>query len=222
MIRTICFVPIGYSEKKMSKNEQPNHVDTFTWVIVTCQILFYPVLCILRLLFLRSHVKFDQSFFAKYDKQKNHLIYANHESKLDAFLICSAFPFGTFFNLLPIRFFVKNSYFENVLFTYPLTLLGGFPAQKSATPYGLIKAQNSLQKGQSVFIFPQGGITRDKTAKRGISVLSTFEKIQLIPVFISWKNYFSCHITIGVPFTPSKQLPPETLMDYVYKLETKL
>jgi 1-acyl-sn-glycerol-3-phosphate acyltransferase len=186
------------------------------------QLAIYPVLLVIRLLFVRDKLYRDSISlnFGPNATGTSYVLYANHQSKLDPFIICGSLPFRTMTQLLPFRFFVDNSYFQGITKVF-LNAIGGFPAHYVANkPYGLDKARSVMATNQTVVIFPSGTRTRQHIAKAGVSVLATEPNSYLIPIHLEWKNRWSCHVHIGAPIKGGTTHPPELLMDEVYRLPT--
>lgn len=189
---------------------------SWKWVVTICQIGIYPVLILMRFLLIRRNLVHT----SKIEISKNpHVLYANHQSQLDPFLLCVSLPPRAIFKLIPYRFFVANAYFTNPLMASFLGLMGGFPAYPSSTkPYGLDHARYLINTNQTVVIFPQGKRTTERIAKPGISVLAMESNVRLIPIHINWENRLTCHVRVGDVHNHTEQKLPEQLMQNVYDL----
>jgi 1-acyl-sn-glycerol-3-phosphate acyltransferase len=122
--------------------------------------------------------------------------------------------------LIPLRFFVENSYFKGITKVL-LNVFGGFPAHYEAKrAYGLQQARSYMKTGQSVMIFPQGMRTRKKIAKSGIAMLAADPNTLLIPIFLNWKSRWCCEVHIGAAQVGGSIHSPEWLMDQVYRLSS--
>jgi 1-acyl-sn-glycerol-3-phosphate acyltransferase len=187
--------------------------------IYTAQLLFYPLLLLLRLLIVRNNLcrtgyKQGQSV----STNLSYIIYSNHQSKLDALIISASLPFKVSRRLLPLHFFVENAYFRGSMKGL-LNAMGGFPAHYDANrAYGLDKARALMASNQTIVIFPPGMRTRKNIAKSGISILATETNASLIPIHIDWRGRWSAHVHVGAPIPGGIKHSPEQLMQYVYDL----
>jgi 1-acyl-sn-glycerol-3-phosphate acyltransferase len=189
-----------------------------TIVLDTNQLFIYPGLLILRFCIVRNNLYRKELNLNKYPKNTSFILYANHQSMLDPFIIAGCMPAKTIKYLIPYRFFVENLYFNDVS-KYFLRLLGGFPAHFAENkPHGINKAKNVLASKHTVVIFPSGKRTRVKTAKPGISLLAKEKNTYLVPINVDWKNRWNCHVYIGSPIKANSKLRPEQLMKFVYDL----
>lgn len=180
----------------------------------------YPLLFALRLLIVRNNLYVKPGL--KLNKGRaSYVIYANHQSRLDPFIICGSFSLANIRKLIPLRFFVDNSYFKGPARIF-LGSTGCFPAHYDPKkPYGLERAKELMALNQTVVIFPPGRRTREHIAKSGISVLATEPAAQLIPIYINWKTRWTCEVSIGGAFKGGKALPAEHHMRRVYELSSQ-
>jgi 1-acyl-sn-glycerol-3-phosphate acyltransferase len=188
--------------------------------IHAAQLLIYPLLLLLRLTIVRN--KLYRTNFKLESSSVNpnltYILYANHQSILDALIICASLPFKTARPLLPFHFFVENAYFKGPIKGF-LNAMGGFPAHYDANRvYGLDRARALMSIGQTIIIFPPGMRTRKHVAKSGISVLATESNTRLIPIHIDWKHRWHCHVHIGIPIKGGTAHSSEQLMRHVYDL----
>lgn len=183
------------------------------WCVAGTQLLIYPVLLLIRMTIVRSHMMRGD----EHATGSGRIIYANHQSRLDPFLVCAALTPSEIIRALPFRLFVANYYFKNPFLAFGIRALGGFPAQAHPTlPYGLDQARRLLETNQTIVIFPQGKRTREKIAHRGISVLAQEPSVQLIPISLNWQNRLTCELRVGDIFEARQLMSPEALMDIVH------
>lgn len=188
-------------------------------VISTAQILAYFLLLPFRLLIVNGLTRHGKPSDILDDKQKARIVYANHQSRADPFLVCASLPFRTFLGLVPFRFFVFNPYFRGVGTKTFLTLFGGFRAKHHPQkPHGLDFARGLLRDGQTIVIFPQGKRTREPIAKSGIAVLGRELEALFLPVYLDWPSRFDCHVVLGPPFEGDESADAHHYMDIVYRL----
>jgi 1-acyl-sn-glycerol-3-phosphate acyltransferase len=189
------------------------------YVVLALQLFLYPLVILLRFVFIRNQLTSDAAAldWRGTPAGTGCVIYANHQSKLDGLIICAALPIRTMIQLLPLRFFVHNPYLKGPGGAL-LTALGGFPAHiEPDRPYGLDQARLLLGSGQSIMIFPSGMRTRERVAKRGISVLAAEPTVRLIPIHLDWTDRWHCSVTIGEPMDEATHTA-DKLMDRVYEL----
>jgi 1-acyl-sn-glycerol-3-phosphate acyltransferase len=188
------------------------------------QILFLPVIWLLRFFIVRDNLRrdLDGLDLSKYGKNASFIVYANHQSKLDAFIVCASLPVKTLKYLMPFRFFVFNPYLKGISGKF-VNLMGGFPSNYHEKKlFGLDKAHELMDSKQTIVIFPSGMRTREKIAKRGVAVLGARPDTYLIPIHLDWKHSFLCHVHIGRPINGRPDHLPEQLMEHVYDLPEKL
>lgn len=190
------------------------------FAILVAQLSIYPALLLMRLLLVRDkrYCSITRSDLELGAGESAYVLYANHQSKLDALIICASLPFGILRQLLPFRFFVENSYFQGAMSIF-LKIMGGFPAHYEAgRAYGLDGARAVMATRQTVMIFPQGMRTRQPIAKPGIAILASEQHVQLIPVHIDWKHRWQCSVHIGKPVQADPLASPDDIMQLVYAL----
>jgi 1-acyl-sn-glycerol-3-phosphate acyltransferase len=150
------------------------------------------------------------------------IIVANHRSKLDPFVIISYLPKELRSQLLPIRFMTANIYYFS--WQRPLMyLMGCFPSHphKNFRNFGVDGAVNSLNKGYSMLIFPEGKRTKQRiAAKKGVTTIAqSVEKPNFLLCHIDWesKEVELSFKLLGSSSTPEK-LTPDQVMDAIYAL----
>lgn len=162
------------------------------------------------------------------------IIAANHQCRMDPFLILSQLPFGTFLSLLPIRFITADKYMNTWWKRYFLSTLGCYSitpehqGRKDAIDYSV----ELLQQGQTLFIFPEGKMVKDNKpvqAKRGIAIIAKKGAAAIIPAAIDGmketqrRESQSFQVNFGTPIAISNHSgeslnQAQNLMRYVYRL----
>ncbi len=185
------------------------------------QIFIWPICTlVLRLIFrgdVSSELKLPNKNGAKY------IVTANHQSMLDPFVLTAAIPLKIFIKLLPFRYMTANQYVENGHSKWPLKILGSFPAFKTEKEdYGLKRADQILNSGQTLFIFPEGGRTlaSDSKPKPGIALLASEPDTYIIPILIQWskKSFLrKVKISVGQAYE-GRNHSAEAIMKSVYDL----
>lgn len=123
-----------------------------------------------------------------------YIVTANHQCRMDPFLILSLLPFKPFLKLVPIRFITADQYM-NTWWEYSfLSLFGCFPITPRYSPRKPVieYAVELLQAGQTLFIFPEGKRLDDgekAEAKRGAIVIAEQANAQLLPAQIDGMSF---------------------------------
>lgn len=132
-------------------------------------------------------------------KKGGYILASNHVSNFDPPLVGIMFK-GYY------TFMAKEELFKNRFFGWILRKLGAYPVKRgSKDPSVLDKAIESLHKGKTFIIFPEG--TRSKTgelgrAKSGVSIIAVRAKAPVIPVFVKYgrkKFRQNAYIAFGKP-----------------------
>src|SRR3989338_961427 len=152
---------------------------------------------------------------------------SNHESHFDPFLISGATP--CFGRIMPIRFFTRDIFFEQLIFKHILWLLGAFPGHIG---YGLEtsaeKPLSFLKQGYSIGIFPEWCFPNEPECSRMERVapyISQKSMRPIIPVFLygieelHWGKVFALRkrniISFGDPIYPNPSEPLEKYTERV-------
>jgi 1-acyl-sn-glycerol-3-phosphate acyltransferase len=155
----------------------------------------------------------------------HYVMAANHQTYLDPWVVPGSIPFGYWIKMGLPRAFVANRFFGYFFVGNLLRSVGSFPAKEHPTdPYGLDYAFTVMERGQSIMIFPEGGLSkkREKPARRGVMVLAQQPNVRIIPVHIEWRHMdrlSTFDIGIGKPFDGSKMSAQE-IMDRIYDQPT--
>ena len=114
----------------------------------------------------------------------------NHVSLIDGFLITMFAP--------EVRFLVYSRYWDKPICRWTLDGIGAIPFSDAVKDVrqGLAAARTALQSGESLCIFPEGGITRtghQHPFKRGIAKLAEGLPVQFLPLHLDglWGSFFS-------------------------------
>jgi 1-acyl-sn-glycerol-3-phosphate acyltransferase len=105
------------------------------------------------------------------------LIIANHQSKIDPFLISYHIGIKNLSKVLPIRYPVTPEYMQKPLTGFVIRLLGGYSIGENSMErlQKLLYTRQLLKSGYTVVIFPEGKIARDQDMiadfQRGVNVL---------------------------------------------------
>jgi len=154
-----------------------------------------------------------------------YIIASNHQSIVDAFVICSQFPFRVWRHMGTFRYFAARGLFKVPVLRDILMGLGCFPARPHPRwPSGLEYGLRMLHKGKTVLIFPEGrrNVRGEGKVYRGVEELAhSHPHAMVVPVHIEWKvrwKYIrSFRIAIGEPFDGGKMTAQE-IMDRIYAL----
>lgn len=108
------------------------------------------------------------------------LIIANHQSKIDPFLITYHLGWKNLPSVLPVRYPVLNIYMCRPILGAIIRLLGGYDIGSTALERlrGLARTRSLLKRGYSVLIFPEGKINYTandiEQFKRGAEMLFSY------------------------------------------------
>lgn len=196
-------------------------------VIASSQVVAYWIVRLYRLV---TGLKLDVSDMGSgmISRTEHVLIVANHQSRLDGFMLTTALPFRRFIKLLPVSYITKNSYLNNPIKRGLLYLLGLYPAKPmpGRTKHGLQASTARIYKGHTLFFFPEGrrSLARQERPKKGAMLLAKTHQLTVLPMYIDWTKQKKrrATIVIGAPrclygITPlAKQA--ELLMDHIYDL----
>ena len=139
------------------------------WIVVCVLIVTY----IITALPLRLCYRAKRVFPANVGSlQRGSLIIANHQSMVDPFVITMNLPFLTFLKLVPIYFPAAPEYMRVPMLGFIMRLLGCYSigVSKQEKMFAFFHTRKLIQEGQTVFLFPEGRISRDNIQKfqRGI------------------------------------------------------
>lgn len=174
---------------------------------------------------------------------KGIIIAANHQSRLDLFLIFSSIPFGQFIKLIPIRGVVAEKYSNTWWKKLFLQSLGTLPLKtgQKESAKSLLLINDLLEKGFTILLFPEGKVVNEGEivqAKPGIGYLSSKKNIKVVPVYLAGfrdVNIFNmilrkykAKVLIGIPRSFYKKEPfnakniSTDILKNIYKLEASL
>jgi 1-acyl-sn-glycerol-3-phosphate acyltransferase len=129
-------------------------------VIAVWQVVLYIVFAwVLRLIY-RAKITNQENL-----KRINNgaLIVANHQSKMDPFIILAHIPFFTYLNILPVRFPVLHLYMKKPVLGVFLKMWGSYDIGDSNREkmIGLYYTRELVQKKKTVMLFPEGKLVKD-------------------------------------------------------------
>lgn len=186
---------------------------------VIVQLFSYPIF---RLIFWLLGSKTTTSPVTKDIKSSKFVLYGNHQSVIDPIVVCALLPFKLFVKLLPFRFFVENTYYDNKFLKPFIYLFGGFPAHKHKEGFGVDRAMLLLENHQTVVIFPQGRRTNQHIAYPGVVKISEDSHVMLLPFVLSWRRGRKVNIEYMSPYVADRS-KPELVMNPVFiELEKSL
>lgn len=130
------------------------------------------------------------------------IVYANHYSDMDIFLLTVAFD-------RQIKFMAKKSLFETPVVKHFVKAYGAFPVDRDKNDIFAIKtALQILKNGEILGIFPEGTRVRDiekSEPKGGFAMIAYKTKTQMQPVHVKYKRKFmifnNIKVIIGKPIT---------------------
>ncbi len=167
--------------------------DVSPGLICVCQTITYWACRLVMRLYPRYLVRREETTEIAQQGGK-YIIAANHVRALDPFLASVALPWSRFKMLLPVRYMTHDGYIERTWQKLLMFPLGCFPAHKDGNKGGLELALGLLERGQTIFIFPEGrrvkGGSTDQlglnTAGVGVAYLAARTGAKVLPVNIEW------------------------------------
>lgn len=134
------------------------------------------------------------------------IVFGNHYSNLDVFLLTIAFK-------RKIRFMAKHTLFDIPVVGYFVRAYGAFPVNREKADLSAIKtALRILKDGEVLGIFPEGTRVKGEKVsdpKGGIAMFSWKTKAPVVPVHLEYRRRFHflnhIEVTIGEPI-PADQL----------------
>src|SRR3989344_6759472 len=100
--------------------------------------------------------------------RKGVILVANHQSRMDFFLIHTGIPFHRYIRMLPIYQLTADTYMNRWWKRIFLTFVGCIPINvdsKFKSTVGLLDLLDKVEKGKSILIFPEGKVIKTKTMK---------------------------------------------------------
>jgi len=103
---------------------------------------------------------------------KGMLVIANHQSKIDPFLISNHIGIKNLRFVLPIRYPVTPDFMSRTFLGFFISLLGGYNVGRNTMErlQKLIYTRNLIKKGYSIVLFPEGKIVPD------VNIVTDFKK----------------------------------------------
>lgn len=195
-------------------------IERYRAVLATAgQMMLFPAFWILAYIICRARV--NNGLELPSDPKARFIIAANHQSKLDAFVITGIIKPSLWLRLLPYRYITANQFLYNPRYAWLLWPLGGFPAyQTKRENGGLPKAQQILKMGQTVCIFPEGQRSRkyETTPKRGVAVLASMPDAYILPIKLQWhKRPRRVFVSLGKAYKAAGHTPDDILRT-IYEL----
>jgi 1-acyl-sn-glycerol-3-phosphate acyltransferase len=155
----------------------------------------------------------------------HYVLAANHQSRIDPFIISGQIPFGTYKKLGTFRYFAMNGLFKNALLRPFVVAFGCFPTKPHPRyQHGLEYSTKLLHQGRSLLIFPEARrtIRGESTARPGVMKLAHEPNTMIIPAHIEWQRRGllgrQFRLTVGQPFSGSG-LSADEIMDCIYALK---
>jgi 1-acyl-sn-glycerol-3-phosphate acyltransferase len=189
------------------------------YLALAAQILWVPAFWFMTYVVCRAKVR--DNLQAPSHPGAHFVVAANHQSRLDPFVITGALGLRHARRLWTYRYITGNAYLYSPKFAWLLWPLGGFPAYPTKREgYGLEQAKKILNSGQTVCIFPEGRRSKphEFEAKRGVSVLADMPKTYVIPIHLQWRlKPRGVTVTIGNAYNAASQ-SPDSILKTIYDL----
>jgi len=121
--------------------------------------------------------------------RKGTILVANHQSRIDFFLIHTGIPLHRYIRMLPIYQLTADTYMDTWWKRIFLTLGGCIPINvdsKFKSTVGLLGLLDKVERGNSVLIFPEGKVIKTKKMKffSGIGYLLQKSTKPVIPIYL--------------------------------------
>ena len=128
------------------------------------------------------------------------LIASNHVSGLDPLLLIAASP-------RPLRFLIAREEYDRWWLKWLFQAVGCIPVERTRNPRAaLVLAQQALERGEVVALFPHGRIHLDHHAptplKRGIALLARMSGAPIYPMRV--EGVRGQGLTVAAVFVPSR------------------
>lgn len=165
---------------KIKKLKSPNPLYIFTQLITRFVFQIY-------FLFYKKNKKIK---LKNLEINEKYIFIANHISKLDPFLICSNIKLKNIFKLIPFRFMVSKEYmdkywiFAEILWCYSAHFIDKNWNKK----HNLDIAQQFLERGETLFIFPEWWIKKQKFWVGAFYLNKKVDKSKLLLFVIKKQN----------------------------------
>jgi 1-acyl-sn-glycerol-3-phosphate acyltransferase len=127
------------------------------------------------------------------------LMFANHPSAFDMFLIAACIP-------RKVHFMAKAELFENKFLGAALRAIGAFPVHRGKGDAGSVKSALALlERGEVVGIFPEGTRTRARNRDRkkgGAALIAYHSNAPILPVAVEGRYHIfkRMRVIYGKPF----------------------
>ncbi|MCX6713467.1 MAG: lysophospholipid acyltransferase family protein [Candidatus Vogelbacteria bacterium] len=145
------------------------------------------------------------------------IIISNHKSVFDPWLVPGAIPFRVFIKLLPIRILATKDYSDPTcvwlekfkLISLAHYLYGAISITKSLSfEEKTDPVVNAIKKGQSVIIFPEGGLNKEKTIgnfRRGVPYIYARTHALILPCSVNFTKAGTV-VNVGHPLRISESI----------------
>lgn len=202
-------------------------------IVYLIQVTIYFTLIIPVRFFFRPQVQF--SIQPEHIK-KGTVFVANHQSRLDVFLIFLSLPPHVFLRLLPIYGLVAQIYMDTWWKKIALTCFGTYPVKggKVGAVAALLYCLEKINIGHTLLLFPEGKVVKNPAISKayaGLGYLAKSKPIKLLPVFLAgfngvhfWSMIFRRHRACVVfgrlhSYDGSRESPVDisrNLLQYIY------
>ena len=200
--------------------------STNKYIVICLQTLGFFVFHVLLAIFYDIEITLPANFNKL---KKGTLFVANHQTRLDPFIALYPLRFILFLKILPVRFPVTNEYMQKPFLSKLLKLTGCYSVGQTSREnmIALMYTAKLIKDGETVFLFPEGGVTREgddlKKFKKGIEF---FVRKSKNVVFVKMQGFNAirlpslrkkCSITVS----PIKNLSEEELTTEDFELLLK-
>jgi 1-acyl-sn-glycerol-3-phosphate acyltransferase len=131
----------------------------------------------------------------KFIKGGKYIMVGNHMTFLDSHMILAAIPFKEYLKLLPIRFITTHKFMDKWYWNFFLSLQGCVSTRPKNKEKLLKSLEKQLRKGDTIVIYPRGGLYKPRTIRPArVGAVYLEKKVKnskIIPVKVSVSKWYN-------------------------------
>lgn len=156
-------------------------------------------------------------------KQYGYVVAANHQTRLDPFVIFGSMSLRSYLKLTPVRFMAYRAFFQVYLYRIFMQSWGAFPNKEVLDlDYGLPLSTRILADKGTIVIHPEGMRVKpgqQVEPKRGVAVMAAEPDVRLILCKIVWHEGILPRVSVIISEPRDcTNLTPQQIMDQIYSL----
>jgi 1-acyl-sn-glycerol-3-phosphate acyltransferase len=156
-------------------------------------------------------------------KHYGYVVAANHQSRLDPFVIFGSMSLRSYLKLTPVRFMAYREFFRVYLYRIFLQSWGAFPNKElNDLDYGLPLSTKILANKGTIVIHPEGMRVRPDQRvepKRGVAVMAAEPDVRLILCRVLWHTGIFPRVSVIISEPRDcTNLTSQQIMDQIYSL----